>query len=185
MFRVKAKIKISLRIFGFLLIFLGIVISILLDFMIFDIIIYFFNLIIIIPFLIFVILTKFENDLLDKNEEIYLVIYTIISSFFFIVSIIIINQLDTILLLLVNIISNYLFIICWNYSLSIYKKKKFLSIINGIFYCLLTGIFKNINIVDILDWFVGFISMILLFIGFFIIIIIEIIMKKQQLLRWI
>lgn len=185
MLKIKAKIKISLRIFGFLLIFLGIIISIILDFIIFNNAIYFLYLLITIPFLIFIILTKVENDLFNYNEEIYLIIYVIISSFFFIAGVIIINQSETIFLFLISIISNYLFIICWNYSLSIYKKEKILSLINGIGYCLLTSIFKYKIVIQTLNIVFNFISIFLLIIGFLIISIIEIIMKKKKMLRWL
>ncbi|MBN1217236.1 MAG: hypothetical protein JXA99_17580 [Candidatus Lokiarchaeota archaeon] len=185
MLKVKAKIKIILRIFGFLLIFSGIIISIASEVVTFSIFIYFLYLATIIPFFIYIILTKIEAEFLKKKEELYLATSVIVSTFFFILSIYNINQLDITFLFFLSTISNYLYIICWNYSLSIYRKEKLISIINGICFCILTGIFKNKINISKLAMLFYFISIIFLALGFLIIIIIEIIMKKTHLLKWI
>ena len=77
-----------------------------------------------------------------------------------------------------RIISLVLIMVCWHYSLSIYKKEKIISILTLIGYLIITLIFRLEEI-----W--SLISLFLICGGFVIILGAEWIMKRKQMLRYI
>jgi hypothetical protein len=82
-------------------------------------------------------------------------------------------------------ISNVLFILCWQFSLSIYKKEKLAYLITGFGYIVITLLLRINALTTYLCCFAGPIPFILFIIGFSLIIVAEYSMKKKGLLNYI
>ncbi len=145
--------------------------------------------------LLFFILLKFEIDLITDNEIILqklLLIFTCIMGIVSILLIIFLMELRFLILYLIQTISIIMLIYCWNFSLSIFKRKKYIFILSGVVYLLLTLVFDipSLNINKISDIFVfenffRIVSVLLTLIGLIFIILGELRMKKKGLLNYI
>jgi len=130
---IEAKKEGLMRLFGTVMILSGIILSIIDAVFIFNnIFIWLIFFIIISSWLFFFILIKLEKDFIIENQIKFLIGLFLYSIFFVIIgisyihySIIVINpyyRFETLFPLIV--LKTLLIVICWNYSLSIYKKKK-------------------------------------------------------------
>jgi hypothetical protein len=81
--------------------------------------------------------------------------------------------------------SNLLLIICWHFSLSIYKKKKLIFIFSGTGYCIITFILWLANFVSYSFLVFILIPLVLVLIGILLIVVAELSMKKKGLLNYI
>ncbi len=184
MIKFKAKIEILLRYIGIILILFSFIFSIILDFFLFNIISYCILLIIIIPLFLIMLLNKIEFEIIVRYINTILVIISLNS---IVISILTINlnYLQNISLFIIAIFSNLLIIICWNYSFSIYKKKKIIFLICGFLYCVLTAFYKLTFIIRYTIWLIGIIPLFLIILGILLIIICEFSMRLKNLFDWL
>lgn len=137
-------------------------------------------LIITLPFLISILL-KLEQDFVVKNSVKILILLTIIVVALNVVTLPIYSILFIVRIAIIES-SGILLIVCWHFSLSIYKKNKLIFILSGF------GSF-GLNMLLLLNLnhlFVISISLMLtLFLGIFLIISAELILKKKGLLNYI
>ena len=184
MFSIKGKIENLLRFSGFILILFSFISSFIFDYFLFDFVIYFFIIIIIIPYFIILFSIKLELNLTIENQKIVLFI-TMLNSIVFLIFGLIFFQKDLIFPFLISIITNYLLIVNWKYALSVYKKKKMIFIITGVFYCIFTITFRFFIFVKQMLFSISVLPIILLIIGMLFIIITELLMKKRKLINWL
>lgn len=88
-------------------------------------------------------------------------------------------------LFLIIMISNFLLLVCWHYSPSIYKREKLLSIIGGISYVLVYSFLKISTLISLFGLLTGLLPLLLLFLGFVLIFSTELIMKNKGLLNYV
>lgn len=180
----KGKKLSLLRLFGASLVLISLFSSLFLDFFVLNnwflfLILLTFNL----PWLILSISLKFEINFLRRNLlkiSIILIIFSIVMAIFGIV----ISQSTTFLLLII-MISNFLLLVCWHYSVSIHKREKLFSIIGAIIYVLVYCFFKVSILVSLFGFLTGILPLLLLFLGFLLIFSTELIMKKKGLLNYV
>ena len=179
---VKAKGKTFLRILGAVLIFIGLISSSIFRISLFtDIIAYLIGSLIFFPWLAFLILLKLELGFFTSKSKVlfsFLTIYSLI--------IILINftlDISSAFLILLEFLINFLLLCCWNFSLSIYKKKKILFLTTGLSYILIYIIYSlKINI---LNYPIIIVNIVIMILGFMIILIIELYLKRKGLLKYI
>jgi amino acid transporter len=126
---------------------------------------------------------KFEINYIRNNLLKISIIFGILSIFIAIIGIII--DLTTSILFIVVLLSNFLLLVCWHYSPSIYKKEKVWAVISGVSYAILTIIFILNILFHLFGILTGLIPIILLFLGFFLIFLMELIMKRKGLLNYV
>lgn len=182
---IKGKWEIFFRLFGMILFLIGIIFTVILDFYLLqDILVYIF--LIIIPLLLFslIIGLKLELKTLMKNQLMVLIIISMFSSIILIIGSIISHQQSIIPIFLFLTISNSLAIISWHFSLSLYKKKKFIFIIGSIVY-VFVSFFLRIQVLMKNFGIIGLLPFIIITIGIGTIITAEIILIKKELLKYI
>lgn len=181
---IKAKKLSFLRLFGAFLILLGLFSSLFLDYFELDNwILFLFLLIFNLLWLSFSFGLKFEINLLRSNKLKVSIILIILSMIIAII-VIIFNPIASFLFLTIAI-SNFLLMVCWHYAPSIYKKEKILAIIGGAIYAVYYIIVKLSNLMRLFGLLTALIPILLLFLGIFIIFLMEIIMKKKGFLNYI
>lgn len=176
---IKAKKSTIIRIFGAILIFNGLILSVIFNFLVIKSFLgYSLWLILIIPWIIFIIALKLSNDLICNNFK--LILYLLIIHSIILSIIAVIWNLLIAMIVLLNFILNLLLLASWSVSLSIYKKKKILFLVSGFSYITGTLIF-NLHVA-----FLGnLISIITVAGGIAIIVIIEYNMCKKGYLNYI
>jgi len=193
---INAKIETLIRYLGMIFLFIAIPFTIISDYTLmnnsFIFLLYIMSFFL---WFLFFLLSKFAIDLIINNEILLqklLIIFTCIMGIVSILLIILLMEVGLVILYLIRTISIIMLICCWNFSLSIFKRKKYIFIISGVIYLLLTLIidifFLNIN--EFLDIFVfenffGIFSILLTLIGIIFIILGELRMKKKGLLNYI
>ena len=193
---INAKIETLIRYLGMIFLFIAIPFTIISDYTLmnnsFIFLLYIMSFFL---WFLFFLLSKFAIDLIINNEILFqklLIIFTCIMGIVSILLIILLMEVGLVILYLIRTISIIMLICCWNFSLSIFKRKKYIFIISGVIYLLLTLIidifFLNIN--EFLDIFVfenffGIFSILLTLIGIIFIILGELRMKKKGLLNYI
>jgi hypothetical protein len=134
-----------------------------------------------VPPLILSILLKLELDVITKNSLKF--IFTI-STIFLSLIIVTIFFHSFLMIKFVLIVSSNL-LICWHFSLSIYKKKKLIFIFSGTGYCIIIFILWLANFVSYSFLVFILIPLVLVLIGILLIVVAELSMKKKGLLNYI
>ncbi|MFX0027182.1 MAG: hypothetical protein ACFE8M_12280 [Candidatus Hermodarchaeota archaeon] len=181
---IKAKKLSLIRLFGAALILISLFSSLFLDFFVLNnwilfLLIIFFNL----PWMILSFGLKFEINFLRNNLLKISIILGILSIILAITGILI--DLKTYSLFIVVLLSNFLLLICWHYSPSIYKKEKVWAIIGGLSYAILTIIFILNILIYLFGILTGLIPILLLLLGSFLILSMELIMKRKGFLNYV
>jgi len=177
--------KLSLiRLFGACLTLISLLSSLFLDFFVLSHWILFSILLVyILPWLALSLLLKFEISFLRNNLfkiSIILGINSIIMAIFGTLI-----SYSGILLFLVTIISNFLLLICWHYSPSIYKRDKILSVVGGITYIIFYILFKYAILVYLFGFLTSLLPILLVSLGFLLILSTELIMRRKGLLNYV
>ncbi|MFX1477673.1 MAG: hypothetical protein ACFFCI_06045 [Promethearchaeota archaeon] len=174
--------KIYLRFVGAFCILAGLMLSITFSIVLL-LTVYLFFLLVVGPMIILSSCIKIEIKIVNNNLKAFLIIILVFSLLMTIIGIILIKKFSIGLSFIVFLISNILAIICWHYSLTLYRKKKNLFIISGlgsitlsILYCLFK--FKWCQLLGILP-------SALMFCGMLMILITELVMKKRGLLNYL
>lgn len=180
----KGKKLSLLRLLGASLILISLLSSLFLDYFILNnwflfLIFLTFNL----PWLILSIALKFEVSFLRHNLLKISIILTIFSAVMAIYGIVISHS--TTYLFLIMMISNFLLLVCWHYSASIYKREKLFSITGAVTYVLVYSFFKISILITLFGFLTGILPLLLLFLGFLLIFSTELIMKKKGLLNYV
>ncbi|MBD3256207.1 MAG: hypothetical protein GF383_14005 [Candidatus Lokiarchaeota archaeon] len=182
---IKAKKESMIRLAGMVIILLGLLLSIVLDFFINNPAFYIMLLMIIIPWFVVIILMKLEIDIIVDKSLIWfivLIVYTLIMSF---IGILLYQQGTYALIFISTAISNILLILSWHYALSIFKKKKIVFISGAAGYCVLTFLFRLIPLITHIFWLIAIAPLGLVVLGVILIMFAELRMKKKGLLNWI
>ena len=130
---IKARGRSYIRIVGAVLIFIGMCLAILLNFIFIpNIIGALLTILILIPWIFIFILFKLEIEYLNSNKK-KLVFFLIIYSAIIFVVVILWNILIAILLAF-NTSLNLFLLVSWYFSLSIYKQKKIIFLLSGLLY---------------------------------------------------
>ncbi len=179
---IKAKGRTTLRIIGSLMILLGLILSIFLNiFLVNNIIGNLIILIIIIPWLMFSTALKIELNFFINNTKkvaIALVIYSISIMF---IPIILSWSIFAIVIIITFL--NLLLLLCWHFSLSIYKIKKLVFLVSGLGYII--GIFwMNLMIISAVIVVIVF-NLIIIFLSLILILGIEYNLRKIGYLNYI
>lgn len=182
---IKGKTESISRYVGSSLIFISIVLEIYLSFMILtNYLLSVFLILSIIPPFIFSILLKIEQEFIVKNAKgfLFLLLLEMIVLNFIILTYYSISLALTTVLFSISII---LLIISWHFSLSIYKKKKIIFIMSGTSYyfvylpILLDSILFTHLLIN------NLILLFLFFLGVFLIILAELLMRKKGWLNYV
>ncbi len=182
----QASIERDLRIIGSLLIIISFGITIILDFSILNnIITFIFDILTIMIWFFIVISFKLEVEVIvEKVEKIIMpvLVYTIAMVTAGAASTT--NSLFSVAFIFITI-SNIFCLLCWHFSLSIYKKEKIAFFVTGILYILITLILRLLLIVSPIPLTIFIVSLLSFSIGFLLIIYAEYNMKKKGLLNYI
>jgi len=167
---IKGKKEGICRIVGSLLILIGLILSLILDYFILNNpLLYLFVILIVVPPLILSILLK-----LERIESI--VLSALIFAFF---------DIFLIIIFFINVSSLLMLISSWHFSLSIYRKNKLIFHIGGFGYFIL-NIFFWLEIFNLDTTFIfNLIPLVITLLGFLLIIVAELKMKKKGLLNYI
>jgi hypothetical protein len=177
--------KLSLmRLFGACLILISLLSSLFLDFFVLNnwilfLILSFYNL----PWLTLSIFLKFEINFLRNNLFKIIIILGINSGVMAIFGALISHS--STLLFLGIIISNFLILVSWHYSPSIYKREKILSVTGGITYIILFILCKFAILVYLFGFLTSLLPILLVFLGFLLIFSTELIMRRKGLLNYV
>ena len=182
----KAKAEYILRICGFILITIVVPLTLFTDYSLIDyLLLIIFYFIVIIPWIIFYILSKLTINWIIKRKIIILSALLFLLGLVSIISLFFINYSitleDYIMWILLLSKTNSL-LLCWNFSFSIYRRRKLIFLTSGLSYSVLTGFFLIYSL-DILN--LMFISLILTFLGMLCILTGELIMIKKGLLNYL
>jgi len=192
---INAKIETLVRYLGMIFLFIAIPITIISDYILmnnsFIFILYSISFFL---WFLFFLLSKFAIDLIINNEILFqklLIIFTCIMGIVSILLIILLMEVGLVILYLIQTISIIMLIYCWNFSLSIFKKKKYIFILSGVVYLILTLIFdisslsiNELSEIFVFENFFGIFSVLLTLIGIILIILAELRMKKKGLLNY-
>ncbi|TFG21478.1 MAG: hypothetical protein EU529_13510 [Promethearchaeota archaeon] len=181
---IKAKKESLIRLLGMVLILFGLLITLVVDiiFLISNIALY---LLIIIPWLLLIILLKLEIDFVVDRTIIFFIIicvYTIIMS---LVALLFSSNETASILFIMLVLSDILLLICWHFAISIFKRKKILSILCGIGYLIITFIFRLLPIMITWPWLLNLASAAIVLLGMVLILFAEMRMKGKGLLNYI
>lgn len=182
---IQAKRESLSRIFGMILILIGLIIAIFLDFFVVN-----YPLLIILLILneaswfIFSLFLKLEtNFFIEHFIKIFLVL-SCFSIFLIIIGIVLSSANSIFLAFIFKVISNFLIIVCWHFCLSLYKKEKVLFLFSGIGYVTLSLICGIRTLILKIGGY-AIIPLVLITLGMVIIIISEILMKRKGFLNYI
>ena len=181
---IKAKKETLMRLLGMVLILCGLLITLVVDiiFVISNIVLY---LLIIIPWFLLIILLKLEIDFVVDRTIIFFIIlcvYTVIMS---IVALLFSSSELGSILFIMLVISDILLLICWHFSISIFKKKKILSILCGFGYLIISSIYRLLPIMITWPWLLSLGSAAIVLLGIVLILFAEMTMRKKGLLNYI
>ena len=172
------------RLTGTTLILIALVLSIFFNyFIINNLLLYLLFILIGIPPFILSIFLKLEQDFIVKNSSKILLIIVTINITLIITAVFFSSFLMIKFALIVS--SNLLFVSCWHFSLSLYKKNKLIFIFSGLGYCIINLflLFANFILNNLLFVILG--PLLLALIGILLIILAELSMKKKGLLNYI
>ena len=173
------------RLLGSFLILISLILSIILDYFILNNpLLYLFIVLIVIPPFILSILLKLERDFIVNNSSKLLLLLVIES---IILSVLIFAFIDTFLVIkfVMTVSSSLLLISSWHFSLSLYKKNKFIFVIGGFGYFIL-NILLGLEIFNLDTIFIfNLFPLVFILLGLLLIIVAELIMKKKGLLNYI
>ncbi len=182
---IKGKWEIFFRLFGMILFLIGIISTVILDFYLLqDILVYIFLIIILVLLFSLIIGLKLELKTLMENQLMVSTIISMFSSIILIIGSIISHQQSIITIFLFLTLSNSLAIISWHFSLSLYKKKKFIFIIGSTIYVFIS-LFLRIQVLMKNFGLICLLPLIIIIIGIGTIITAEIILIKKKLLKYI
>lgn len=182
---IQAKRESLFRIIGMIQILISFTISIFFDFFVLNSpLMYFLLILIVLSYMILSIFLKLEINFFVGNFLKILVILCIFSMCLIFVGIFFCSNYPTFLKFIFLVISNILIILCWHFSLSLYKNEKLIFFFCGIGYILLSLIF-GVKILIIKIGGYALIPLILLPLGISFIMISEMNMKKKGLLKYI
>jgi len=173
------------RIVGSILILIGLILSIILDYFILNHpLLYLFIILIVVPPFVFSILLKLEQDFIVNNSSkllLLLVLESIVLTTFVIIFV------DTFLIIkFVMAVSSSLLLICsWHFSLSLYKKNKLIFVIGGLGHLIL-NIFLWLETFNLDNLFIfNLFPLGFTLLGLLLIIVAELKKKKKGLLNYI
>ena len=173
------------RIVGSLLILIGLILSLILDYFILNNpLLYLFVILIVVPPLILSILLKLERDFIVDNSSKLLLLLVIES---IVLSALIFAFFDIFLIIksVITVSSLLMLLSSWHFSLSIYRKNKLIFVIGGFGYFILNIFFWleffNLDTIFIFN----LIPLVITLLGFLLIIVAELKMKKKGLLNYI
>ncbi len=183
---IQAKKEGIFRILGMLMIFISLISSIIFDFYVLgEIGLYALNLTIAISWLILIALLKLSVDFFVENFLKVSIVLAIVSIIMIIIGSMISPQVAMIMPFVFISISNILAILCWQFSLSIYKAKKLFFIIGGLICCVFTIIFRTGTLTTRIGWLLGVAPLLLFALGICLVILAEMFMKKKGFLNYI
>lgn len=175
---IKAKGESLSRIIGMVLILIGLVLSIFLDFLvIINALLIILLILIETLWFIFSLFLKLEKNFFIEHVIKISIILSCFSIVLIILGIVFSTANSTFFLFVFKVISNLLIIICWHFCLSLYKKEKLIFFFSGTGYIIITLIYGITAF--------AVIPLMLITLGIVIIIISEILMKKKGLLNYI
>lgn len=175
---IKAKGESLSRIIGMVLILIGLVLSIFLDFLvIINALLIILLILIETLWFIFSLFLKLEKNFFIEHAIKISIILSCFSIVLIILGIVFSTANSTFFLFVFKVISNLLIIICWHFCLSLYKKEKLIFFFSGTGYIIITLIYGITAF--------AVIPLMLITLGIVIIIISEILMKKKGLLNYI
>lgn len=179
---IKAKGRASLRVFASLVILVGLILSIFLNIMLVnDIIGNLIFIMIIIPWFLFSIVLKIELNFFINNIKkvaIGLTIYSVSVEF---ISLILSWSIFATVIIITSL--NLLLLLCWHFSLSIYKLKKQIFLVSGLGYIIGT-FWMNLLIISTINDVIVF-NMIFILLGLILILGIEYNLRKIGYLNYI
>jgi len=182
---IKGKWEMSIRIFGMILFLIGIIFTVTLDFYILqDTLVFLLSIVIFLLSLSTVIGFKLELKLFIEKDSYLLIILVILSGITLVFGSLLSLEQSTIHLFLLLSLSNSIVIISWHYSLSYYRKKKFIFIIGSIAYITISLIIRYTTLMKLFRS-IGLIPFILITFGIGSIIISEGILYKKKLLKYV
>jgi len=175
-----------MRVGGTILILLGLIPFIILDwFVLNNDFLYILLLIITLPWFILITLLKLEVDYLVDNARKSTFVFIMISIILIIGGILISIPDPTVLSFAFLAISNILIVLSWHFALSIYKKEKIFFVLGGSIYCIVSFIFRmNILLIQV-GWILTLFPLVFIIIGICLIVLAEMRMKKKGLLNYI
>jgi hypothetical protein len=193
---INAKLETLVRYLGMIFLLIAIPFTIISDYILMNnSFIFFLYMMSFLLWFLFFILSKFAIDLIIDNEILLqklLLLFTCIMGLVSTLLIIFIMEARLVIVYLIQTISILMLIFCWNFSLSIFKKKKYIFIVSGVVYLILTLIFDiaSLNINEFSDIFAfenffAIFSVLLTLIGIIFIILGELRMKQKGLLHYI
>jgi len=128
---------------------------------------------------------KLEINFFKENLLRAIIVFSIISIILTIFSLIFSFNLSFNILIITLLSSNFSIVICWHFSISIYKKEKVIALLAGLGYGCLSIIFRVNPLTAQFGFITSLTPLFLVIIGFLIIFIIEWQMKKKNLLKYI
>jgi hypothetical protein len=179
---IKAKGRTIFRIIGSIFILIGLCFSYILSYFFFkDFFSYLIVVLISLPWILFSSFLKLELNRFTNNAKIILIIL-MIYSIGMLLLIVIWNLLSSVSIIL-NTLSILFLLICWHYSLSLYKKEKILFIFGGIFF--ITSIFLICSIHNLQRNLIFIADIIFVGSGIIMILLIETSLRKKGYLNYI
>jgi hypothetical protein len=183
---IQAKKEGLMRIGGMVLILFGLILSIIFDsFLLNNVMLFSFVLLIVISWFVLIILLKLEKDFFVNNAVKLSIILLALSVIFIIMDFFISSTDSNALYFAFLSISNILIVLSWHFALSIYKKQKIFFILGSVIFCIFTLIFRIGPLVILFGLFLGLTPLLLVAFGICLIIIAEFRMKKKGFLNYI
>ncbi|KKN38261.1 hypothetical protein LCGC14_0755310 [marine sediment metagenome] len=183
---IKGKWEMLFRLLGNILFLIGIIITIILDFYIVQNLLVYFLLVLSVG-LHFSLILGFKLDFrfLDDNRLTILTIITIITSILLLIGSILSQRLLKTPIFLFLTLSNSLGMICWDFSLSLFKKKKIMFIIGSLVYISTSFFFRFLVLMKTYGFIGLLLPLIFTTIGIGTILSAEIKLIKKKLLKYI
>jgi len=182
----KGKWEMSFRLLGNVLFLIGIIITVIFDFYILQNSLVYFLLVLLVGLHFSLILgLKFEMKILGNNKLIILTILTIFNVIILLLGSILSQELSKSLILFFLTISNTLGMICWDFSLSIFKKKKRVFLVGSLIYISTFLIFRFPVLMKNYFYMVSLLPIIFVIIGIVTITLAEIKLIKRKLIKFI